>query len=737
MWLLLAVAPLGLLGMLVDRLPLWAEAAITVAACLCIAGVVLSRRRAEHAAIEAERRLATIERVIPDLLFETDAHGVITFTNIATAGLLGRQPSALVGMSLRELVDGPLPYLDAALVRGEDPRVIEAAGAVTWDTSWRHASGERVHLSASVTAVREHGALVALRGVVRDQGDRLESERALRESEERFRAALDTARNGIMLVATDGRVLLTNAALRALFGKSAEEMVGTTVADVVPSAQVDQFVALMASRMWSDAVPSQYEFQLRGADGEPLDVELTLSPVREAGRNTGTLIEVHDLTESRRTTEAIRRMADYDRLTGLPNRELFDRHVQRALIDAKYQRRSVAVLLLDIDRFKLINDTLGHTSGDRLLQAVAERLGQHVMPQHILARFGGDEFLLLAPDIGGRAAAEGIARRVSAAFRQPFDHEGHKLKLSVSIGVAVSSGDHGDADYLIRIADAAVHQTKQQGRDGYTIGSEAASDPARLRLELEVDLRSAVDRKEFEVYYQPQLDTQTGTVVGVEALLRWQHPTRGFVPPDEFVPLLEETGLIIEVGEWVLRTGCHEVQRWFTNGGRRVRLAVNLSPRQLLVPNLGEVVRGILEDTGLPPEMLELELTETAAVLDLGSVLGMLHELRDLGVMTAIDDFGVGESWLTRLSDLPVRTLKVDRSFIAGIDSPGNALAIVEAVIALGHALGLLVIAEGVETEGQLAALRAARCDIVQGFYYAQALPGDECARFVEVALAA
>lgn len=718
--------------MLWHHLPTSAELAIAGASFLLIAATGVASYRWRRLSQQVSQRLETLDRCTPDLLFETDASGVITFANNSALGILRCLPAALVGQLLRDLVEGAIPILDGPLPSGAD-----GGAMVTWTSLWRHANGERVSLTTSVTPMRVAGAPGGIRGVVRDQHDRIESEGALRESEERFRAVLDAARNGILLVSADGRVLLTNEALRVLLGRSVEEMADLTSGDVVPAAQIDQFVALMASRMWSDAVPSQYEFQLHNAAGGILDVELTLSPVRGAGRNTGTLIEVHDLTEARRTTEAIRRMADYDRLTGLPNRDLFDRHVQRALIDAKYQRRSVAVLMLDLDRFKLINDTLGHTSGDRLLRAVAERLGEHVMPQHILAHFGGDEFLLLAPDIGGRAAAEGIARRLLSVFREPFYHDGHKLKLSVSAGVAVSGGEHADADLLIRIADAAMHEAKGQGRDGYVIGSESASDPARLRLELESDLRAAVEREELEVYYQPQLDAESVAVVGVEALLRWRHPVRGFVSPTEFVPLLEETGLIIQVGEWVLRTACNEVQRWADEGGRRVRLAVNLSPRQLLVPNLAEVVREILEETELPPELLELELTETAAALNLDSVLDVLRELQALGVMTVIDDFGVGESWLVRLSDFPVRTLKVDRYFIYGITSPGNALAIVEAVIALGHALGLLVIAEGVETEAQLAALRAVHCDMVQGFYYSPALPSDDCARFVEVSAAA
>ncbi|MGE3856508.1 MAG: putative bifunctional diguanylate cyclase/phosphodiesterase [Dehalococcoidia bacterium] len=723
-WALLLAVPFFVIEAMTHRYPDWSVHAAEAGAFTALAAAMAVRYRWHSLTGRARERLETLGRCTPDLLFETDDHGTVTFTNDRSWHVLQRRPDEVLGRSIRDLAEGPVPILDAPLGEGE--------AMTTWNTRWRHGSGKQIALTAVLTPLGRSGAPGGVRGVLRDQQDRLETERALRESEERFRAALNTARNGIMLVGNDGHLLLSNDALRRLLGRTEEQMADLTVADVVPGTHVDQFVALMASRMWSDAVPSQYELQLKDAEGRPLDVEITLSPVREAGRNTGTLIEVHDLTEARRTSETIRRMADYDRLTGLPNRELFDRHVQRALIDARYQGRSVAVLMLDLDRFKLINDTLGHTSGDRLLRAVAERLAAHIPPQHILARFGGDEFLLLAPDLGGRAAAEGIARRVQAAFRQPFDHDGHHLKVSVSIGVAVAAGEGADADLLIRIADAAMHQAKDQGRDGYVVGSESAGDPARLRLELEGDLRGAVERHELDVYFQPQLDPDTGAVVSVEALLRWQHPQRGFVSPSEFVPLLEETGLIVEVGESVLRMACAEVQRWYTAGGRRVRVAVNVSPLQLLDPNFGDMVRSALADTGLPAEALELELTETAAVLDLESVLGVLGELQALGITTAIDDFGVGESWLARLSDYPIRTLKVDRYFVAGIAEPGNALAIVKAVIALGHALGLVVIAEGVETEAQLDALRAADCDLVQGFYYAPALTSDECARFVE-----
>jgi diguanylate cyclase (GGDEF)-like protein/PAS domain S-box-containing protein len=649
---------------------------------------------------------------LPDLVFRANTAGIITHVNNAARRVLEYEPRDLIGRPLAEVASQPVPEF------GDETDVEHHV----WTATWRRGDGRLAELTSTLTPLRRQGAHAGIRGVAHDNSDRLATERALGESEERFRAALDTARNGIMVVSHDRRVLLANQALRRLLGYKAEEITNLTLADILSPAHIDQVVGLMASRMWSDAGRGHYEVQLIDAGGRALDVEIALSPMREAGRSAGVLIDVHDLTEARRASETIRRMADYDRLTGLPNRDLFDRHVQRALVDATSLGRSVAVLMIDLDRFKLVNDTLGHASGDRLLKAVADRLAAQTPQQHVVARFGGDEFLVLAPDLGGPTAAEAVARRVLAAFQQPFEHDGLLIKLSASIGVAIGATSDIDADAMIRIADAALHEAKANGRDRYAIGSDAASNPARVRLALEADLRRAVQGNELEVYYQPQCDPHTGEVRGLEALLRWHHPTRGLIPPTDFVPLLEETGLIVPVGEWVLRTACTQLAEWHATGLTQARVAVNLSPRQLLVPNLSALVRNVLSESGLAPAALELELTETAVVLNLDAIIDVLEELNASGVTIAIDDFGVGQSWLVRLRDFPVRTLKVDRYFVAGVDGSPGGIAIVQAIVALGHALGLLVIAEGVETLEELQAIRAVECDLVQGFYYSPAL---------------
>ncbi|TAJ16765.1 MAG: GGDEF domain-containing protein, partial [Dehalococcoidia bacterium] len=336
--------------------------------------------------------------------------------------------------------------------------------------------------------------------------------------------------------------------------------------------------------------------------------------------------------------------------------------------------------------------------------------------------FGGDEFLVLAPALPVPAAAEGVARRILQALAEPFPHEGRLLKVAASAGVALFPQHAQDPEALIRIADGAIHLAKDEGGDTFRFGTSEESGSARDRLSLEADLREAVEQHAFEIYYQPQVDPITQELRGVEALLRWRHAERGSVSPVDFIPLLEETGLIVPVGEWVLEQSCTQMQAWIMSGMTPVRMAVNLSPRQLMVPGLGRVVRSILERTGLQPELLELELTETTASLTMDAVIEVLHELHAIGITTAIDDFGIGHSWLGRLRQFPVQTLKVDRSFVHGMDQSAGDRAIVEAVVALGHALGLTVVAEGVESERDLDLVRQVGCDLVQGYYYSPAV---------------
>jgi len=697
----------------------WAIEVSALAALIgAFAGVEISLRYravARHTSEDLEH----LDRYSSECVFEASPEGIVRRMSNAGARLLGVSPADVVGTSLRRLTDEPLPVLQP-----------DGPAAVEWEATWRQERDCEHRLATTLYPTFDgDGRLRVLRGVIRDQSERLAIEVALRESEERFRRVLDAAVNGILLAAHDGGLLLSNNAIRTLLGYTPEELASRTLSDIVHPAYIDQLMAFMASRAWSDAAPSNYEAQLVDKNGASIDVEVSLAAIRDHD-STGVIIEVRDLTEARRAFEAIQRMSDYDRLTGLPNRELFNRHLHRAIVDAQATQRSVGVVLLDLDRFKLINDTLGHASGDRLLQSVAERLAAVVPPRHVVARFSGDEYLVLCPDISGVAAAEATARRVLASLFEPFEVDGHSIQVAATGGVTVFPFHAQDGETLIRLADAALHEAKANGGNSYRTGSNDADDPARRRFELESDLRRAVDNRELTLHYQPQVDPVTGIVAGFEALLRWRHPERGMVRPDEFVPLLEETGMIVEVGEQVIRDAVAQAKIW-QDAGLLTRVAVNLSPRQFLVADLDDRIKAILEDAGLAPESLEVELTESAGLLDLDSVSGILDALHEIGIKTAIDDFGIGQSWLGRLQQFHIGTLKIDRSFIKSIVASGNDFAIVEAVVALGHALRMTVIAEGVETQEQLDVVRAIGCDLVQGFLYSPAVTAEEATRML------
>lgn len=594
--------------------------------------------------------------------------------------------------------------------------LLAAAALASFAALWR-SNRRTAHLRR-----RAEAADLELSELTQGLPERIASEEKLRASEERFRTVLNTAQDGIMVVSPDGRLMLHNRALADLLGYAPAELEKISVGQLVPASALEHISSLLTTRLWSDAAPARYEVQMVRRDGEQLDIDMSVATFREADETVGVLVEVRDLTESKRAHETIRRMADYDALTGLPNRALFDRYVQQALDDAEHVGRSVAVLMLDMDRFKLINDTLGHPSGDRLLKAVARRLSAHLSPSHTLARFGGDEFMVLVADVHGREAAEIVARSIVDSFTAGFDHEGRELHVTCGVGVSIYP-DHGDSpDALIRQAEAAMYRAKALGGNRYELYEPNGDDESHDRLSLEAELRHALERDEFVLHFQPQVKIESGEIVATEALIRWQHPDRGLVPPVDFIPLLEDTGAIVPVGEWVLRSACEQLRAWHKQGFTRLRVAVNLSARQFLDPGLGSMVESVLEETGLAPTFLELEVTETTAMQNAEDAIRVLQKLRDIGIATSLDDFGIGHSSLGRLKQFPVDTLKIDRTFVASSDESTEGAAIVRGIVALGHAMGLQVLGEGVETAAQLALLRSVGCDIAQGYLYSRAL---------------
>jgi diguanylate cyclase (GGDEF)-like protein len=437
------------------------------------------------------------------------------------------------------------------------------------------------------------------------------------------------------------------------------------------------------------------------------------------------LREVEVRRDRERAEATVEHQAHYDLLTNLPNRNTFHDRLTVALAQAGRNRKMLAVLFVDLDRFKTIVDTLGHTIGDQLLRSVAERLGASLEAGDTLARLGGDEFVILLPQINRADRAVRVAQRVLEAIKPPFLFDNHELHVTMSIGITLYPYDGEDADTLLKNADTALYRAKEQGRNNYQLYTPAMNARAFERLALENSLRKALERNEFSLYYQPQVHMLTGGIVGIEAVLRWQHPDLGIVYPSEFISIAEETGLIGPLGEWVIRTACAQNQNWQKMGLPPMTMAVNLSARQFQQQDLVQSVARILKETDLDPRWLEMEITEGIAMQNADYTNVLLRGLKDMGVRVALDDFGTGYSSLSYLKKFPIDTLKIDQSFVRDLIIDPNDAAIANAVIVLAHSLKLKVVAEGVETREQEAFLREHQCDTYQGFLFSNALPAD------------
>jgi diguanylate cyclase (GGDEF)-like protein len=487
-------------------------------------------------------------------------------------------------------------------------------------------------------------------------------------------------------------------------------------------------VGLEAVTQMQAAAPDIPIVVLAGLDEEHLALNAVQRGAQDyliKGRMDEVLISrsIRYAIERKRAEVALAHQALHDPLTGLPNRALFLDRLEQALARAQRSSVGIAVLFLDLDRFKVVNDSLGHEAGDRLLTDLANRLRDVVRPADTVARFGGDEFTILC-DVRGERDAVLIAERVAAAIEAPFTLNDNEAFLTASLGIALTTGrEDARAEALIRDADAAMYRAKERGRSRYELFDLALRTRAVDRLEIENALHRALDRGEFRVFYQPAIDLRTGELMGVESLVRWQHPTRGLVGPDQFIALTEETGLIVALGSWVLREACRRWTHWEESGTSTPRMSVNLSTRQLAQPDLVDVVADVLGETGMDPARLSLEITESTVLEDTESALNTLEALKRQGVRISLDDFGTGYASLALLKRLPVDELKIDRSFVMGLGRDPQDSAIVSTVVGLTEALGLVAIAEGVETPAQAEELRRIGCRFAQGFYFARPQP--------------
>jgi diguanylate cyclase (GGDEF)-like protein/PAS domain S-box-containing protein len=562
------------------------------------------------------------------------------------------------------------------------------------------------------------GRLIRLRA-----GRAIELEQArtqtLRESEARFKALVQHNAGLIAVIDPDGKVRYASPASQNMLGLEAEATVGQNLWEVLrlPLAEKERLSGKTASLSW--------EIRARHADGEPRELELRLQNHLDNPHLRGMVVNAHDITVRKQLERDLLHQALHDPLTDLPNRRYFVASLEKALAESL---TGVAVLFVDLEGIKWVNDSFGHDRGDLLLVEAARRVLLCLRADDTLGRLGGDELVVLLPSVFAENDTQTVAGRILAALKLPFSIEGQEVFLAPSIGIAFGNSDSLPTD-LLRHAGIAMYQAKREGRPQALVFQNQMGEEAPERLRLESDMRRGLERQEFQVYYQPKVDLQTQKIKSVEALVRWQHPERGFISPAKFIPFAEETGLIEPLGKMVLETACREAVHW-QRPGQTLVVAVNLSAIQFRNPKLVEEVQEALVRSGLPPQALELEITESAVLGDINSTISILEQLKHLGIRLAIDDFGTGYSNLGHLRRFPVDVLKIDQSFVRGPD--GFQKPIVEAVIGLAQALKLHTVAEGVETEEQVNELIGLGCETGQGYYFARPAPGEKIGQMLE-----
>ncbi|KAA0976656.1 phosphodiesterase DibA [Pseudomonas sp. ANT_H12B] len=549
------------------------------------------------------------------------------------------------------------------------------------------------------------------------------------EDRERLRqaaAVFDCTREGVLVTDNQGLIVHVNRAFMAITGYQSEEVLGQRPSlfksgHHPPAFYQAMFASLNSTGEWSG------EIWNRRKSGEIYPQWQTIRIIDdEMGRRSHYVAVFSDISAIKNSEHELTHLAHYDPLTDLPNRLLFTDRTEQALASAQIHKRGCALLMIDLDHFKMINDSLGHSIGDQLLKGVAERLKAMFGPGITLARLGGDEFAVLAESCPQLVHAAALAQRIIDGLKEPFQIDGHQLFVNVSVGISLFPGDALSAEQLLRNSDSALFKAKSAGRNGYALYTEELTAHAQQRVETAFELRRALQQQELRVYYQPVHDLKTSRLIGVEALVRWEHPQRGLVSPAEFIPIAERTGLIAEIDAWVMRQACEQMCQWQRAGVVLSFVAVNVSSRLFARRELFQQVAKVLHETGLDPACLELEVTESAVMDDPEVALEQMHRLRELGVRLAIDDFGTGYSSLLRLKRLPVQKLKIDQGFVAGLPWDEDDAAIVRVIIALAQSMGMQVHAEGIEQVEQAGFLLEHSCDLGQGYWFGRPVPAQQ-----------
>jgi diguanylate cyclase (GGDEF)-like protein/PAS domain S-box-containing protein len=548
----------------------------------------------------------------------------------------------------------------------------------------------------------------------------LSQEVTRRNNEAYFRTLVQNAHDVILIVDDRGLIRYASPSAETLLGPGSP--VGRRAVDLV----VERDAAERALRsVWAgETRPGTRSYQILRTDGKRVDVEVVSRDLRHDPTVRGVVLTMRDVTEQRKLEDELTHRANHDSLTGLANRVLFRDRVERAL--AADDGRVVGVLLVDLDDFKLVNDTQGHAAGDELLKEMAKRLQSSLRDGDTVARISGDEFAVILGDLARPDDAALVAQKILERVSAPMHVHGQEAVVTASVGIATFPADGDNAEALLGAADAAMYRAKQSGRNAFHFFTADINTRTRARAQMGLELRRALERREFSLAYQPKIDLTSGNPCGAEALLRWRHPERGLIAPVEFIPVLEETGLIVPVGEWVLKRACEDLKQWLDRGAPAMPVAVNLSARQFRQHDLEERIRSIVAGAGVDPSLIELEITESQLMHDPDHAVRVLRGLGEAGLRIAIDDFGTGYSSLAYLTRFPLASLKIDRTFVADVLDDEADATIVRTIVDMAHTLGFTVIAEGVELDSQAAFLRALGCEQAQGFLFARPMPADE-----------
>lgn len=710
-----------------------------VARLIGVAKDITDTVEAHNSLRESGRRYRMLAESISDVILSTDAQVQLNYISPSIQQVFGYSPEWVLQNGFQQVAANPaqLERLNALLERvhdaiGEPKRLAElrqntAPQLFTLDCM--HADGHKIPVELRIALMwDDHGRFEGLLGVARDIGQQRRAEREMRMAATVF----EHSTAAIMVTDPAGYIVQINDSFSRLTGYTAREVLDQLprllTADRQEANQLKHVLeSLRKSGSWEG------EILQKRKSGELYPSWVGITAVHdEEGDLVSFVCFFSDISERKASERRIHRLAYYDALTHLPNRTLFQDRLHTALLQAERHQQWVVLMFLDLDRFKPINDSLGHAAGDRMLKEVAERLSHCVSDDDTVARMGGDEFTLLLPGQRDREKALNqaiqVAEQILASLARPFTLEGREFFVTASIGVALSPQDGAELSQLMKNADTAMYHAKEMGKNNFQFYQAEMNARALERIELESDLRRAIEQHEFVLHYQPQFTGDGRRLTGAEALVRWQHPKRGLIPPVEFIPVLEELGLVAQVGDWLLEQACLQLKEWHRDKVRVPKVSVNLSARQFADGQLGERIAGILKDTGIPPACLELELTESILMSDVSQAMQILSGLKRLGLAIAVDDFGTGYSSLNYLKQFPIDVLKIDRSFVDGLPHGEQDAQIARAIIAMAHSLNLMVIAEGVESQAQLDFLREHGCDEVQGFLFGRPVPADQFA---------